>query len=97
VFHEASSVVRILHETGAGRVVTFASTRSPASRLPEIRTHLEEMLGLPEGWHPPTRWDAFAPYATRAMTARLAEALDVALAFQDRGAPAMADVRVSSR
>jgi hypothetical protein len=97
VFHEASSVVRILHETGAGRVVTFASTRSPASRLAEIRTHLEEMLGLPGGWQPPTRWDAFAPYATRAMTARLAEALDGALAFQDRGAPAMANARMSSR
>jgi hypothetical protein len=79
VFHEASSVVTILRETGAGRVVTFGPANPPDRCRDEIVGHLDEMLQLPPGWSPPTRWAAFEPYTARAMAARLAGALDRAV------------------
>lgn len=79
VFHEASSVVRILQESQAGEVVTFSDQRPPTAQTEEISKRLEEMLSLPSDCEPPTRWEAFEPYTARAMTARLAQAFDKAL------------------
>jgi hypothetical protein len=79
VFHEASSVVRILQETQAGRVITFSSGHPPIERVQEISECLEAILSLPRDYQPPTRWEAFEPYTARAMTARLAQAFEKAL------------------
>jgi hypothetical protein len=79
VFHEASSVVGILRETGAGSVVTFNAERPPQERVPEITRALEEILSLPAGYQPPTHWQAFEAYTTRAMAARLARVFDRAV------------------
>jgi hypothetical protein len=79
IFHEASSVVRILQETQAGRVITFSSGHPPIERMQEISECLEEILSLPRDYQPPTRWEAFEPYTARAMTARLAQAFEKAL------------------
>jgi len=76
VFHEASSVVRILSETQAGRVVTFTNEHPPIEKVEEISKHLEEILSLPPGYEPPTRWDAFEAYTARAMTKRLSKVFD---------------------
>lgn len=76
VFHEESSVVQIMKETGAGEVITFNSQSPPGTKVLEILDHLERLLRLPAGFRPPTRWDAFERYTTRAMAARLASAFD---------------------
>jgi hypothetical protein len=80
IFHESSSVVRILQETQAGHVITFANGRSLGEKTEEIAELLQQMLSLPRGSRPPTQWEAFEPYTVRAMTSRLAKVLDKALA-----------------
>jgi hypothetical protein len=76
VFHEKSSVVTILKETRAGHVVEFGDSRPIQATSDEIATRLQELLALPPGSHPPTRWEAFEPYTAKAMTARLAHVFD---------------------
>lgn len=78
VFHEASSVVTILQETKAGQVLTFNEASPPAQQLPAIQAALREMLLQPAAYQPPTVWEAFAPYTTRAMAQRLAAAFEQA-------------------
>jgi glycosyl transferase family 4 len=80
VFHEESSVVRILRETQAGRVVTFGNSRAVGEKTEEIATLFQQTLSLPRGFKPPTSWEAFTPYTARAMTSRLAEVFDKAIA-----------------
>ncbi len=79
IFHEASSVVNIVQETGAGNVITYSARRPPMEHVQAISTELEQLL-YRSGAPPPTRWEAFEPYTTRAMTARLARAFECALA-----------------
>ena len=76
VFHEQSSVVRILQETQAGQVVTFGNSCSVAEKTEEIAKLLQLMLSLPRGYRPPMRWESFEPYTARAMTSRLAQVFD---------------------
>jgi hypothetical protein len=79
IFHEASSVVSILQETRAGRVVTYDSEHPPDSRVPEIMQQLSEMLSLQPDHEPATDWMVFERYTTRSMARKLAEASDCAL------------------
>lgn len=76
IFHEESSAVKLLEETGAGTVVTFSANRPPTSIVGAISTALQDLLSLPSDWYPPTNWEKFEPYTARAVTARLAEVLD---------------------
>jgi hypothetical protein len=80
IFHEESSVVQILRETLAGDVVAYNSQSPPGTKVDEISNQLERLLKLPPGYQPPTRWDAFEQYTTRAMAARLAGAFDRSVA-----------------
>lgn len=80
IFHEASSVVRILTETQTGTVVTFNATRRPDASVPAISAALERILELPSDYQPGTRWEAFEPYTTRAMAERLAQVFDKVVA-----------------
>jgi hypothetical protein len=80
VFHEESSVVRILRETQAGNVITFRDALSLVEKVSQIATSLHEILSLPGSSKPPTRWEAFEPYTARAMTSRLARVFDKAFA-----------------
>jgi hypothetical protein len=80
IFHENSSVVRILHETQAGHVITFGNGCSPEEKTEEIAELLQQTLSLPRGSRPPIRWEAFEPYTARAMTSRLAQVFDKAFA-----------------
>jgi len=79
VFHCASSVVSILQETGAGEPVTFSEQRGLSGKIEEIAARLRQLLSLPSGFRPATRWEAFERYTARAMTARLAEVFDNAV------------------
>jgi hypothetical protein len=76
VFHEASSVVKIVRETQAGEVITFSDQCPPSEKVQEIYEELERFILNSADYRPPTRWEAFEPYTTRAMTARLAKAFD---------------------
>jgi hypothetical protein len=80
IFHENSSVVRILQETRAGDLITFGNGCSVADKTEEIAELLQRILSLPRGSRPPTQWEAFEPYTVRAMTSRLAKVLDKAFA-----------------
>jgi hypothetical protein len=80
IVHEHSSVVRILHETQAGHVITFGNECSPGEKTEEIAEILQQTLSLPLGSRPPTRWEAFDLYTARAMTSRLAQVFDKAFA-----------------
>lgn len=79
LFHQDSSVISILQETGAGKIVTFSSREPLEEKTQEIAFRLRELILFPLGYHPPTRWDAFEAYTTRAMAGRLAQALDQVL------------------
>ncbi len=77
VFHEDSSVIRILREINTGRVVSFNAADKLAARSNEISVHLEQLLT--ENYAPETRWEAFEPYTTRALTRLLAQTFDAAV------------------
>jgi hypothetical protein len=76
VFHEESSVVKILRETQAGDAITFGSSCSVAEKTAEIADLFQQTLSLPRDHTPSTRWEAFEPYTARAMTSRLAQVFD---------------------
>jgi len=76
LFHEQSSVVSILEETQAGRLVTFSSDRPIASQINTIYEELKTLISLPVGSEPATNWAAFEHYTTRSMAQKLAFVLD---------------------
>lgn len=76
VFHEESSAVRLLQETGAGRAITFSANRAPLSVAGEIESALEQLLSAPAGASPATDWQKFEPFTARAVTARLAQVFE---------------------
>lgn len=72
IFHEESSVVKILDETQAGEVIKFSSQKPPHEKIDEITDRLESLLGMYPEDIPQTRWEKFEQYTTRAMAFRLA-------------------------
>lgn len=78
IFHEESSVVKILEETRAGDVVSFNAQTLPGEKVGDIANKLEELLARAEDYRPPTCWQAFEKYTTRAMARRLAGVFDKA-------------------
>lgn len=79
IFHHQSSVVDILQQSRAGRVVTFTNTDVPANLQPSLTACLQELLQHPEGYQPDTDWLAFQPYTAREMTRKLCEVFDRSL------------------
>lgn len=79
VFHEDSSVVRILRETQAGKVVTFNLQQPPLEKVEEILKWIEEILSPYSNHQSATRWEIVEGYTTQAMAARLAQTFDNAL------------------
>ncbi len=82
IFHEESSVVKILEETRAGDVVSFSSETLPEEKIGDIRCKLEELLARAADYRPPTCWQAFEKYTTREMARRLAAVFDNASGAQ---------------
>jgi len=76
IFHQQSSVVEILHQCHAGRVVSFATHDEPADLLPQLTTNLEDLLQQPKGYQSHTDWTAFQPYTAREMTRKLCMVFD---------------------
>jgi len=65
--------VKLLQELCAGSVVTFGPGRPLPSMIEEIGNAVRELLSLPPGWCPATKWQKFEPYTASAVTARLAD------------------------
>jgi hypothetical protein len=78
IFHEQSSVVSVLKETGAGQVVSFSEQSPVSDKAMEISQQLESMLGATTA--APANRDVTESYSTRHMTARLARVFDSVLA-----------------
>jgi len=95
VFHEESSVVRILNATRAGAVVAFSSESPSDTKIDTIAKELEALLRSRPGVEPPTDWAEFDQYTTRAMAGRLATAFEKASLVSRRGA-AVATAREAS-
>jgi hypothetical protein len=72
IFHAASSVVRILEETRAGKVIVFDDAAAIDELQWEVEGRLRELLSLPLDSHPETNWKAFEPYTSRSVCSALA-------------------------
>lgn len=82
IFHEESSVVKIMRDTGAGQAITFSSKADLETKTEVVLDRLREILV-----HPTARSgrvsDAFEPYTARAATAHLAEVFDSCILPED--------------
>ena len=76
IFHQQSSVVDILRQCNAGRVVSFSAHDTPANLHPQLTIHLHELLQHSSGYQPETNWDAFQPYTACEMTRKLCAVFD---------------------
>jgi hypothetical protein len=75
IFHENSSVVRILKETNAGEVATFSEEHSADKISVTVFELFDKMIRqLP--YTPKTDWQAFEPYTAREMTRRQTDFFD---------------------
>lgn len=76
IFHEESSVVKIVRETDAGMVVTYGSKVKPHEKTKEILGALKTLLSMEEPFQTKTNWKAFEAYTARSMAGHLAAAWD---------------------
>jgi len=77
IFHEESSVIEFLKGSTLAHTVSYGPTRPPATQVEAINKALTEiLLASPQS----CRWEQWDSFSARAMTARLAEALDQAVA-----------------
>lgn len=84
LFHEESSVVRILNETGSARVIRFNSRNAASYRVDEICEWLARIASPDDGnTSLSTSAEAVDSYSVRAMTSRLAGAFDQAVNVTD--------------
>ena len=79
VFHEESSLVRILGETSSGRVIRFNNRAAAASRVNEIYEWFSEIASSLGNTSLPAKAEAFGSYSVRTMTHKLASAFDQAV------------------
>jgi len=78
-FHNESSVVKILQETNAGKVVSFSNTTDPETYKVRFFQEFDIMLrNLP--FKPQTNWQAFEPYSAKEMTRKQVELFDKIIA-----------------
>lgn len=75
VFNQQSSVIDVLHETEAGRIVSFSADSAEETLSSRILETWSGMLRrLP--YTPETDWEAFEPYTAREMTRRQVEVFE---------------------
>lgn len=79
VFHEASSVVRILEETRAGSAIVFGDGISPDDTQLQVEHRLRELLHSPMDERPSINWNAFEPYTARSVCESFAGVFEQAI------------------
>ncbi|MEI8045156.1 MAG: glycosyltransferase [Verrucomicrobiota bacterium] len=77
IFHEKSTVVKVLRETRAGSVVTFGGRYGAEALCAEIGRVWFQHWPVPT---PQTDWSAFEQYTAREMTRRFCDVFDKAMA-----------------
>jgi hypothetical protein len=80
VLREESTAAAILREVGAGPVVTFSEKQAVSQRVEEIAEALKSVATTASASTFSVDWAKFRRYSAEAMTKRLAEAFDSALA-----------------
>jgi hypothetical protein len=90
IFHEQSSAVKILQTTHAGHVITFGTCSPICGKSVMVQHWLAGVLSENGNFHPATDWNAFEACTTRAMSGRLAGALEKALTKAGQGRSAAA-------
>jgi len=89
IFHEESSVVRILADTQAGTVITFRDQSTLDGKVDEIAAGFRQLFARPKESRPRVRLQAFESYTSRAMVARLAEVFERAVGTPQSGIRAL--------
>jgi glycosyltransferase involved in cell wall biosynthesis len=79
VSNEASTVVRILRETNAGRAITFSDRDPLSAKVEDITSEIEQLLANSAAAKPATDWKAVDQYSARSMAQRLATAFEQSL------------------
>ncbi|MBD2357537.1 hypothetical protein H6G41_23475 [Tolypothrix sp. FACHB-123] len=79
IFHQQSSVVKILNQCCAGRAVTFKEGDLPNTLLPKVVLQLQWLLSTSKGYQPDTDWQAFQPYTAKEMSRRQCAIFDQVL------------------
>jgi len=79
VFHEQSSVVKILADTEAGEAITFSDQHPLSQTVEKIAISFQRLLDLPPDFRQPLRREVFESYTTRTMAAELARVFDKAI------------------
>jgi hypothetical protein len=82
LLHEMSTAVNVLHESRAGKAVTFKGGRIPSGR--EIAMALADFIRDPQYDSESVKWDAFEAYSARNSSRILAEAVDNAIEVFDQ-------------
>jgi hypothetical protein len=85
VFHERSSVVKILADTGAGKAITFGDQHPLSQTVEMIAVGFQWLLDLPQDFRQSICWEMFEPYTTRTMSAQLARVFDKVVGVSPRG------------
>jgi Glycosyl transferase 4-like domain len=78
IFHERSSVVQILADTGAEEAITFSDEHPLSQTVEKIAISFQRLLDLPPDFRQCICWEEFESYTTRAMSAQLARVFDKA-------------------
>ncbi|WP_242046788.1 hypothetical protein [Calothrix parietina] len=79
IFHQQSSVIKILNKCRAGRAITFTSGNQPGDLLNQITAELNWFLSLQKGYQPETDWSAFKAYTAKEMTRQQCCIFDLSL------------------
>jgi hypothetical protein len=97
IFHELSSVVRVLAETKAGQLVTFSDLRPLSEATDEIARRFQNLVESHKGFQRAVLWEAFEPYTTRAMAGRLATVFDKAVGVGPSPTPIRTSALIADR
>jgi hypothetical protein len=82
LLHEQSTAVKVVRESGAGRVVTLTESRLPTPSA--LAAALAAFLRDPQYSAAEVRWDAFEAYSARISARMLASAVESALELFER-------------
>lgn len=84
IFHEKSSVVKILQNTQAGDAITFASKTDLETKTKDVLNRLHEIIMHPKDQSVRVS-DTFEPYTTRTATSLLAKVFDSCVQSHNSG------------
>lgn len=79
IFHEKSSVIDILNDNIAAKVITFNSDEFPHLNIEQIKDNLTEIVLLNNDYEAELDWSRFQSYTASAMSEKLAKFLDEAI------------------